>query len=564
MKPDHISNTSNLRFGILCNGTSFQKWQADSIRLLIENNIQPTLLIVDSRKTKPKSVLNYFKTYPYTKAFYRIYHRYFLKPQARKIEDLNNILSDIPILNCNPETKGFSEFFQHDDIDKIKSHNLDFILRFGYNIIRGDILNAAKYGIWSFHHDDEKIYRGGPPGFWEIYHNNNVNGVILQKLTNKLDGGIILKKAYYKTTKHSYKENLHNVLSKSAIFPLQVCKDILNNTFNEPENKIDTDSRVKIYHVPGNFKMIWFLIKLFIHKIAFHFNNLCKTEKWNIGIVKMSTEDLLNEDSDIKPIWYKSPPKHIYYADPFAIEKDHTVELYFEEFNYIHHKGKISKTSFNKNTSDFSDVYPFMEKEIHLAYPYIFKTQDTTYLIPETANAKSVELYKLIDGEAVFHKKILDDIDAVDSTLFKYENKWWLFFTKKEDSATELYTYYSEQVDGNYLPHQNNPIKIDVRSARPAGNIFEYNNSLYRPSQDCSKTYGGRIAINKIIVLSATNFKEETVKYIHPFKNTSFNKGVHTISITDNYLIFDAKKYVFDFRNFLSQLKLKCARLIKS
>ena len=40
-----------------------------------------------------------------------------------------------------------------------------FMLRVGFNIIRGEILNVPKYGVWSFHHDDEVKYRGGPAGY---------------------------------------------------------------------------------------------------------------------------------------------------------------------------------------------------------------------------------------------------------------------------------------------------------------------------------------------------------------------------------------------------------------
>jgi len=32
------------------------------------------------------------------------------------------------------------------------------------------LLNASKYGVWSFHHADNSINRGGPAGFWEIIY----------------------------------------------------------------------------------------------------------------------------------------------------------------------------------------------------------------------------------------------------------------------------------------------------------------------------------------------------------------------------------------------------------
>ena len=95
-----------------------------------------------------------------------------------------------------------------DDIDLIKSYKLDFIIRFGFGIIKGEILKIPKYGVWSFHHGDEKKIRGGPYCFWEIYNSEPTTGFLLQKLTNRLDGGVVLKKGFLKTQGYSFKKNI--------------------------------------------------------------------------------------------------------------------------------------------------------------------------------------------------------------------------------------------------------------------------------------------------------------------------------------------------------------------
>ena len=76
------------------------------------------------------------------------------------------VLPEIAAIEVGPEKKGkYAELFLEEDIEKIKSKNLDFIIRFGFGILKGEILNAARWGIWSFHHGDEQKFRGGPPGF---------------------------------------------------------------------------------------------------------------------------------------------------------------------------------------------------------------------------------------------------------------------------------------------------------------------------------------------------------------------------------------------------------------
>jgi hypothetical protein len=106
-------------------------------------------------------------------------------------------LSKIDQIGATPKRKGFLDIFHSKDVEKVKNYNLDIILRHEFNIIRGDILQASKYGIWSFHHADNSINRGGPPGFWEIVLKQPSVGVTLQKLTPELDGGFVIDKAFF-------------------------------------------------------------------------------------------------------------------------------------------------------------------------------------------------------------------------------------------------------------------------------------------------------------------------------------------------------------------------------
>ena len=64
---------------------------------------------------------------------------------------------------------GFVFRYRDDDVRAIKGLNLDLLLRCGSGILRGEILNAARFGILSFHHADNRINRGGPAGFWEVF-----------------------------------------------------------------------------------------------------------------------------------------------------------------------------------------------------------------------------------------------------------------------------------------------------------------------------------------------------------------------------------------------------------
>jgi hypothetical protein len=570
MRVHKESGRNYLRFGVMCFGDKFQAWQAQAIRELLSHGHKCELLIVDGNHREKLSILRKLLKYPYNQLVYRQYTNHFFRPGAKKMIPLNNELSGMPVIHCQTICKTYSQFFLPSDIQIIKAYKLDFILRFGFNILRGEILEAAKYGIWSYHHDDEQKYRGGPPGFWELYFNDPVNGAILQRLTDKLDAGIILKKGYFKTLNYSYSAHADRLFFETAKWPLQVVNDII---CSDPGNKYwkESTSRANIYHNPDNWAMLVFFCKMFRNKMKFYRENLFKAEKWNIAITRMFRSDLLDENNTgIKAEFLPSPTKHTYLADPFSFMRNGRLEILCEEFNYKLSKGIISRLIYDPFTRSVTAIKPAIQEDWHLAYPYIFEYKGDVYCLPESANKLKVNLYKL-DNETdhfTLYKSILENVDAVDPTLFQYNGLWWLFYTRKHLSDTHLYACYSSDPFEGYQFHYNNPIKTDVQSARPAGVPFILNGELYRPAQDCSRTYGGNIAIMRINRLDPYHFEEEFIKNIDystdpgSRSRKSYYHGLHTLNQSGDYLVVDGKRYVFDSYHFRRKLQYKLRKIV--
>ena len=224
----------NLRFGIMSFGTKFARWQAECIyKLLAAEGVQPSLLIIDRRPTSvttPNPLRTRVSNLLHAdKKLWVLYERLRVERRTRALQqvDLSDALKGVPHLHCEVIRKGkFSEYFKAEDMAAIRGYDLDFIVRFAFGIIRGEILEAARYGVWSFHHGDEEHYRGGPYGFWEIYHGDAKTGVVLQRLTDRLDGGIILKKQLFETVNYSYPANRDRVLLSATQWPAEVCRDL--------------------------------------------------------------------------------------------------------------------------------------------------------------------------------------------------------------------------------------------------------------------------------------------------------------------------------------------------
>ena len=120
-----------------------------------------------------------------------------------------------------------------------------------------------------------------------------------------------------------------------------------------------------------------------------------------------------------------------------------------------------------------------------------------------------------------------------DPSIYKSGDTYFLFVSTPyvyEDS----HIFCSKSLFGPYIEHPMNPVvDKDRRIARNAGNIFELNNKLYRPVQDCSMMYGEKVRMMEILELSETMFREREIeKSPLYFKQDGWNRRkMHTFNI---------------------------------
>jgi len=543
-------NQRPIRFGIMGNGTTFPAWQATCLhKLLGLENVKPALLVIADDSLTASNDRKKLKNF--RKLFWRIY-RFFLvtrRSSAVRPVDMASALAQVPSIRCKVIKKGkFSQYFGEADIAEIGKYDLDFILRFGFNIIRGEILKVAHFGVWSFHHDDEEKYRGSPPGFWEIYNADNVSGAILQRLTDALDAGIVLKKGFLGTINTSYVRNRDAVYFESTDWPAQVCIDIQNGSADYLDASPSKTS-ASIFRAPNNIQMMFFLLRI----VSNFFRKRCNSlfyESWNIGIVDGAIHLFLTPGTRPQVRWLPAPARNRYIADPFAIRRKKAVHILFEEYDYRTSKGCISAMSVNGKSPSSSEVV--IDAPFHMSYPYLLEHEDQIYCVPETYEAQEVSLYKAKEFPRNWVKvaTLIKNFAGLDNTVFQYEGRWWLLATDQNDGPEyKLKAWYAVDLYGPWNAHEANPVKVDVRSARPAGTPFVYDGHLYRPSQDCSETYGCKTVLNRVIRLTPTEFEEEQVAVIKPYKNSQYPGGLHTMSALGDITIIDGKKKELIFKS---------------
>lgn len=239
-------------------------------------------------------------------------------------------------------------------------------------------------------------------------------------------------------------------------------------------------------------------------------------------------------------------------ADPFIIKRDNDIFISVEKLKYKKNVGQISFLQVNKNAKVVMNQDNIIPSQNHLSYPFIFEYKNEIYMIPESYEANEISIYKAIDFPKEWNKikVIIKNFKGVDSTIIKHNEKWWLFTTEKEDGHSyKLKIFFSNDLLGDWFPHNNNPVKMDVRSTRGAGNIFSKDGELYRPSQDYSFASERRIVINCIKKLNEFEFEEIPVYTIDPLTDSPFPDKIHTISSYNDITVIDACKTVSFFKS---------------
>lgn len=445
-------------------------------------------------------------------------------------------LAQVECLRVVPLRQRFVHRFPAEALEQIRARNLDVLLRFGFNILRGDVLRAARYGVWSYHHGDDAEYRGGPACFWELYEGNPLTGTMLQVLTEKLDAGLVLQKGLFATTPGiSRALNSLQPYWGSVTFVIQKLHELHERGWEQLERRALPPSayrgRKKLYTVPSNWEMIKWLAPAMWRKAASRLLRRPALEHWQLAL--RGGRDLLTEAAAAARAsgWrlLDSPPGR-FYADPFLFERDGTTWLFFEDCDYASNRGRISCAELRDGK--LGEVRCALERPYHLSYPCIFRAGGEIFMIPESVANGTVELYRCtrFPDQWQLAKESLRE-RAVDTTVWIDQDLCWFFVTLQEarGGATQLWLFYARHVLDPWHPHPGNPISTDVRNSRGAGAIFRHDGRLYRPSQDCSRHYGYSFTLNEILVCNPEQYLERPCVTVPPDWAPAL-VGTHTYS----------------------------------
>ena len=220
-------------------------------------------------------------------------------------------------------------------------------------------------------------------------------------------------------------------------------------------------------------------------------------------------------------------------ADPFMVRKDSTWYMFFEVWNSETNQGDIALAT-SDDGLEWTYEQVVLDEPFILSYPYVFNWKDEYYMIPESRRANGIRVYKAVDFPTVWsHTGTILNGSFGDPSVFRYDDKWWMFAENAPGFNNVLRLYYADDLMGPWIEHPESPLVAgDANIARPGGRVLVLDDGVVRYTQDDDPTYGNQVRAFKITQLTTTNYEEREVME-NPILNASGNgwngKGMHHV-----------------------------------
>jgi len=238
--------------------------------------------------------------------------------------------------------------------------------------------------------------------------------------------------------------------------------------------------------------------------------------------------------------WIANPPG-CYLADPILHVRDGVPHLFVEIYDEAAGRAHLGVIVIDAD-GRASPVRTILKRPYHLSYPYVFDRDGETWMIPETAQASTVELYRAVNYPERWDLEqiLITDVSLGDATLIDHGGLTWLFGSTARGGSywDTLDLYMAEHWRGPYRPHRLNPVLVDARAARPAGPMLRRDGTLLRPAQDCTRGYGSALTLCRVDRLDPDGYAQTRLVRLGP--PLLGDSGVHTLATGGGLEAIDA------------------------
>jgi hypothetical protein len=246
-------------------------------------------------------------------------------------------------------------------------------------------------------------------------------------------------------------------------------------------------------------------------------------------------------------------PRGSYYADPFPWRHDGQPWLFVEEFRYWENAGRLVALPLAGEAAA-RVARPLRVADGHLSFPFLFEHGGELFLLPESSQARTVDLYgcERFPDRWRLRRRLLVDVDAADSVLVRHADRWWLLTSERDcgDQPRYLAIFHTDDLlAGKWQPHPVNARKLyadrPYGTGRCAGGIVRLaDGTLLRPSHWNQRHYGEGTKLMRIAVLTPDAFSESEFIGAHPLGERIAHGSPHHLATGGDLTAWDVRDRV--------------------
>jgi hypothetical protein len=440
-------------------------------------------------------------------------------------------------------------------VAELISYDLDVAIRLGADAPLRGVPGLARFGVWSYESGGEQP-SAIEPGYREVLTGSSVTRSALVLDATATSRGRVLYESFASTAALSAWKNRRELYWKTSAFVMRALRELadVGAAAIASPSRGGADPAPPVAVAPGNLAMLAYLPRLAARYAATQVAMRTSFDQWFIAYrFAKDGENPEVPDTRLRDFTRLIPPKDRMWADPFPIRRGDRHLIFVEELLFARNKGHISVMEFDPHGHPTRPEM-VLETENHLSYPFLLDWKGETFMIPESARAgdnpadrgsRSVPVFRArrFPHDWVQDTVILEGLEVFDPTIAHIDGMWWLFCTQAEPGAStwdELHLFHGPTPFGPWAPHRRNPVKSDVRSARPAGRPYFQNGAWYRPAQNCSVRYGYALSINRIDRLTTSEYHETEVMRLLPDWAPDLI-GTHTLNAAGGLSVTDGR-----------------------
>jgi hypothetical protein len=414
---------------------------------------------------------------------------------------------------------------------------------------------CAKHGVLEVIYGNDPRFRGGPPGFWEVFYRADKTGFLIRQwlakqgeksssARTKARPSVLLEG--YLPTQGFFLLNQATLVFQAARH-LQTMLSKLASAAALPSPKPTLPFDGKVRPCPSPRYLLAYIAGVASRVMVSRTKAATGAkEQWGIHYARTDWKHLVLERSKRIP-----NPSGGYYADPFIHDTEQGRYCFVEEFRHAKNKGEIAvlRLSDGQDGSEPVRVGTALEESFHLSFPYLFEYEDQLYMCPESHGSGQIRIYRCNDFPLQWqlHSVAMDAVAAVDTMIFPAHGVWWLMssFHPLGDTETypELHLFSApDPLCGQWTPHAQNPLVVDPEFARNAG-LLRDGDKIYRVSQARSfNAYGAWATVSEVKALSLNHYQEDRVSQLKPSFNSRAT-GLHHLQSSDDFTVWDQKQW---------------------